>query len=162
MAEENTQPKVTQQVPGADSSNRGLHRCPTCGSTAYHRTRRTTLEHLLLRPRMARCEKCGLRFPYPGHREKHPDPLKVVEPGATVPRPVEERRAPKMAEESSQPKVAQQVAVVDYSNHGLRPCPVCGSTEYRRSRRTILERILLRPRMARCRKCRNRFPYPKS
>ena len=160
MAEENTQPKVTQQVTGADSSNRGLRCCPTCGSTKYQRTHRTTLEYLQLRPRMARCEKCGLRFPYPGHREKHPDPLKVVEPGATVPRPVEERRAPKMAEESSQPKVTQQVTVVDYSNHGLRRCPDCGSSKYHRSRRTTLERLLLRPAMAHCEKCGARFPYP--
>jgi len=160
MAEDNTQPKVTKQVAGADSSNRGLHRCPTCGSTAYHRTRRTTLEHLLLRPRMARCEKCGLRFPYPGHHEEHPEPLKVAEPGATVPRPAEERRAPKMAEESSQPKVTQQVTVVDYSNHGLRRCPDCGSSKYHRSRRTTLERLLLRPAMAHCEKCGARFPYP--
>jgi len=157
MAEESTQPKVTKQVTGADSSNR---RCPTCGSTKYHRTRRTTLERLLLRPRMARCEKCRLRFPYPGRSENYPDLLKVGEPAATVPHPAEERRAPKMAEESSQPKVTQQVIIVDYSNHGLDRCPACGSTAYRRSRRTLLERILLRPRMARCRNCRKRFPYP--
>jgi len=162
MAEENTQPKVTKQVTGADSSNHGLHRCPTCGSTEYHRTKRTTLEHLLLRPRLARCEKCGLRFPYPGCREKYPDPLKVGEPAASVPRPAEERRAPEMAEESSQSKVTQQVTIVDHSNRGLGRCPVCGSTEYRRSRRTTLERILLRPKMARCRNCRKRFPFPET
>jgi uncharacterized protein with PIN domain len=42
----------------------------------------------------------------------------------------------------------------------LRRCPACGSPVYRRSRRTILERILLRSRMARCKKCHKRFPYP--
>jgi ribosomal protein L37AE/L43A len=160
MAEENTLPKVTKQVAGADSSNRGLHRCPTCGSTKYHRTRRTILEHLLLRRWMARCEKCGMRFPYPGHRERYPDLLKVREPVATAPHPAEERRAPEMAEESSQPKVTQQVTVVDYSNHGLRVCPDCGSSKYHRSRRTTLERVLLRPAMAHCEKCGARFPYP--
>ena len=65
-AEENPEPKVTKQVTAADSSERGLRRCPACGSTEYHRTKRTTLERILLRPRMARCEKCGLRFPIPG------------------------------------------------------------------------------------------------
>jgi hypothetical protein len=160
MAEESTQPKVTKQVTGVDSSNHGLRRCPTCGSTKYHRTRRTTLEHLWLRPQMARCEKCGMRFPYPGHREKYPDPLKVREPAATVPRPAEEKRAPEMAEESSQPKLNQQVIVVDFSNHGLRLCPDCGSSKYHRTRRTILERVLLRPAMARCERCGARFPYP--
>jgi transcription elongation factor Elf1 len=160
MAEENAQPKVTKQVTGADSSNHGLRRCPTCGSTEYHRTQRTTLEHLLLRPRMARCEKCGFRFLYPGRPEKYPGPLKVVEPAATVPRPAEERRAPKIAEENTQPKVAQQVTVVDYSNHGLRLCPDCGSSKYHRSKRTTLDRVLLRPAMAHCEKCGARFPYP--
>ena len=74
-AEESPEPKVTKQVTAADSSDRGLRRCPVCGSTAYHRTQRTTLERILLRPQMARCEKCGLRFPYPGHREKYPGPV---------------------------------------------------------------------------------------
>jgi uncharacterized protein with PIN domain len=160
MAEENIQPKVTKQVAGADSSNQGLHRCPTCGSTKYHRTRRTTLEHLLLRPQMARCEKCGMRFPYPGHHEKYPGPLKVGEPAAKVSRPTEERRAPEMAEASSLPKLTQQVIVVDFSNQGLRLCPDCGSSKYHRSRRTILERVLKRPAMARCERCGARFPYP--
>ncbi len=160
MAEENTQPRVTKQVAGADSSNHGLRRCPDCGSTKYHRTRRTTLEHLLLRPQMARCEKCGMRFPYPGHHEKYPGPLKVGKPGATVSRPKEERRAPETAEERSQPKLTPQVVVVDFSNHGLRLCPDCGSTKYHRTRRTILERVLLRPAMAHCEKCGTRFPYP--
>ena len=160
MAEENTQPKVTKRVAGADSANHGLRRCPTCGSTKYHRTRRTILEHLLLRPQMARCEKCGMRFPYPGHHEKYPGPLKVGEPAAKVSRPMEERRAPEMAEASSQPKLTQQVIVVDFSTQGLRLCPECGSTKYHRTRRTILERILLRPAMARCERCGARFPYP--
>jgi len=161
MAEENTQPKVTQQVTGADSSNRGLRCCPTCGSMKYHRTQRTTLEHLLLHPRMARCEKCGARFPYPRHHDKSPDSVKSGEEAATVSHVGEERRASRTAEESSQPKVAKQGTAADSSNRGLRGCPVCGSPSYRRTGRTILERILLRPRMARCRDCRKRFPYPK-
>jgi uncharacterized protein with PIN domain len=160
MAEENTQPKVAKQVTGADSSNHGVRRCPDCGSTKYHRTRRTTLEHLLLRPQMGRCEKCGMRFPYPGHHEKYPGPLKVGEPAATVPRPAEERRAPEMAEERSQPKLTKQVVVVDFSNLGLRLCPDCGTTKYHRTRRTIMERVLLRPAMARCERCGARFPNP--
>jgi len=161
MAEENNQRKVTRQVTGADSSNYELHRCPTCGSTEYHRTKRTTLEHLLLRPKMGRCEGCGSRFLYPGRREKHPDPLEVVEPAATVYRPAEERTLPEMAEGSSQPEVTPQVKVVDYSDHGLRRCPYCGSSKYYRTKRTTLDRILLRPAMAHCEKCETRFPYPR-
>src|SRR5208337_34215 len=156
-----TQPKVTKRVTAADSSNYELHRCPTCGNTEYHRTKRTTLEHLLLRPKMGRCEGCGSRFLYPGRREKHPDPLEVVEPAATVYRPAEERTLPEMAEGSSQPEVTPQVKVVDYSDHGLRRCPYCGSSKYYRTKRTTLDRILLRPAMAHCEKCETRFPYPR-
>jgi hypothetical protein len=40
--------------------------CPKCMSTLYRRTRRRWYEKWLLkRPRMARCLKCGHRFPYP-------------------------------------------------------------------------------------------------
>ena len=161
MAQENNQRKVTIQVTGADSSNHGLHRCPTCGSTEYHRTKRTTLEHILLRPKMARCEGCGSRFLYPGRREKYPEPLEVVEPAETVPRPAEEKRVPEMAEESSQAEATPQVKAVNYSNRGLRRCPYCGSSKYHRTKRTTLDRILLRPAMAHCEKCETRFPYPK-
>jgi hypothetical protein len=159
-AEARPEPKK-DQVTAADSSDRGLRRCPACGSTEYHRTHRTKLERLLLRPRRARCEKCRMRFPYPRHHDEPSDAVKSGEAAATVPRSAEERKAPGMAEESSGPKVTQQVTVVDYSDHGLRRCPACGSSDYDRARRTILERILLRPRMARCRKCRKRFPYPR-
>jgi transcription elongation factor Elf1/ribosomal protein L37AE/L43A len=161
MAQENNQRKVTIQVTGADSSNHGLHRCPTCGSAEYHRTKRTTLEHILLRPKMARCEGCGSRFLYPGRREKYPDALEVVEPVETVSRPTEERSAPEMVEESSQLEATPQVKVADYSDHGLRRCPYCGSSKYHRTKRTILDRILLRPAMAHCEKCETRFPYPR-
>jgi hypothetical protein len=161
MAEENTQPKVTKQLTTPDSSDRKLRRCPACGSTEYHRTKRTTLERLRMRPPMARCEKCGIRFLYPGRREKHPEALKLGGAVATVPGSAEERRAPGMAEESSVGKVTQQVTVVNTSNRGLGRCPFCGSTSYRRSRRSALEHLLLRPKMARCRHCRHRFPYPK-
>jgi hypothetical protein len=39
-------------------------------------------------------------------------------------------------------------------------CPRCGGTNYRRSRRRWYERLMKRPRMARCMKCEHRFPYP--
>ena len=161
MAEENNQPEIKSQATGADSSKRGLRLCPACGNMKYHRTKRSTLEHLLFRPRMARCEKCGFRFPHPGRNEEYPAPLKVVEPKTIVPRPAEERSAPKMAEESSRPKITQEVRVVDYSNTESRCCPHCGKCKYHRSRPTTLDKILLRPAMAHCEVCGGRFPYPK-
>ena len=144
----------------ADSSDGESPRCPACGSTEYHRTKRTKLERLWLGEPMARCERCGMRFPYPGHRAEYPEPLKLIGATATVSRSAEERRAPRMAEESFQPEVDKQVTVGDYSNHALRCCPTCGSTKYHRSRRNTLDRILLRPAMAHCEKCGSRFPYP--
>lgn len=39
-------------------------------------------------------------------------------------------------------------------------CPKCGSSVYRRSRRRWFERLLKRPKMARCMRCSYRFPYP--
>lgn len=40
-------------------------------------------------------------------------------------------------------------------------CPKCGGTNYRRSRRRWYEKLMKRPRMARCMKCNHRFPYPR-
>jgi hypothetical protein len=40
-------------------------------------------------------------------------------------------------------------------------CPSCGKTDYRRSRRLIWERFVLRGPMARCRACHARFPMPR-
>jgi uncharacterized Zn finger protein len=161
MTQENAQPRVSKQVAAADSSDRDSKRCPACGSTEYHRTRRTKLEHFRRRPPMARCKKCGTRFPHPGRREKYPEPLKYVGPAAKASGPAEEQKAPRMAEESPRPKVTQPVTVVDYTEHGRRCCPVCGSSKYHRSRRTTLDRLLLRSAMAHCEKCGSRFPYPK-
>ena len=42
--------------------------------------------------------------------------------------------------------------------NGDASCPRCTSTLYRRSRRNFLERLLKRPRMARCLRCNHRFP----
>ena len=41
-----------------------------------------------------------------------------------------------------------------------RLCPKCGGTIYRRSHRRWYERLVRRPKMARCLKCDHRFPYP--
>jgi hypothetical protein len=41
-----------------------------------------------------------------------------------------------------------------------RLCPKCRGAVYRRSRRRWWERMMKRPKMARCMKCDHRFPYP--
>ena len=159
-AEARAEPREDRVTP-ADSSDRELYRCPACGSRQYHRSRRTKLEHLLSRPPMARCEECMTRFPYPGPHEKCPDPLKWGGAAATVPRSAGERSVPGMAEESSPWEVDEDGTAADDSNGEVSCCPVCDSTSYRRSRRTTWEHFLLRPKMARCQRCWNRFPYPK-
>jgi len=52
---------VTKEVDECDD----YRLCPQCGSTVYRRSRRRWYERLLNRRRMARCIKCGHRFPYP-------------------------------------------------------------------------------------------------
>ena len=140
MTKENTQGEVPQEAAQARSSSDDVPKCPSCGSAKYHRTERTALERALQRPPMARCERCGKRFPY----VTHPD-----EPSASI-----------TAGKKAQPNVGEQADGAGSSNQESGRCPYCGSTNYRRSRRTAAERLLFRPKMARCSHCRKRFPFP--
>jgi predicted RNA-binding Zn-ribbon protein involved in translation (DUF1610 family) len=147
MAKDSTQPEFAKQVNAAAPSDGDLHSCPACGSTKNHRTRRTTMERMLGRPPMARCESCGMRFLYFGHHDESPDSVKSREAAASATHVGEEGRGSR--------------TTTDPSDQELSCCPFCGSTAYQRSRRTTLEHLLLRPKMARCRSCWKRFPYPK-
>lgn len=158
MADAGPQPNK-DQVTAADSSQRDIHHCPACGSTGYHRTKRTTKERMLRRPPMARCESCGLRFPYPGHGEESSQPLQPVGAAATGPRSAEEGNGRSMANEKSQPEAPKQVATAESLYGNLLRCPACGSTKHHRTQRTKLERMLQRPPMGRCERCGKRFPY---
>ena len=160
MAIENTQSEVPKQEARSDSSDADMPRCPSCGSTKHHRTQRTTMERVLERPPMARCERCGKRFPYLGDRAKSSDSSKTGEEVASISHEGEEGRGSRTAEESADQGVDKQGTDADSSNRELSCCPFCGSTVYRRSRRSTLERLFLRPKMARCSHCRKRFPFP--
>jgi len=160
IAMESTQSEDPKQGPDADSLDSDMPRCPSCGSTKYHRTQRTTMERALERPPMARCERCGKRFPYLRDRAKPLDSLKSREAVASISREGEEERGSRTAEESAGQGVDKQETAPDSSNRESSCCPFCGSMVYRRSRRSTLERLLLRPRMARCSHCRKRFPFP--
>lgn len=142
MTKENTQGEVPRVAGQTKSSSDDVPKCPACGSSKYHRTERTALERALKRPSMARCEKCGKRFPY----VRHPD-----DPSASTP-----------AGKKAQPNGGEQADGAGSSNEETGSCPHCGSTHYRRSRRSAAERLLLRPKMARCSHCRKRFPFPES
>ena len=142
MAKENTQAGVPQEPAHANPSDAEVPKCPSCGSTKYHRTERTALERALQRPPMARCERCGKRFPY----AKHPD----------------EPKGSAAAGRKTQPNADDETGSSGSADQEPGRCPYCGSSNYRRSRRTAAERLLFRPRMARCGHCRKRFPYPQS
>jgi transcription elongation factor Elf1 len=142
MTKKNTPGEVSRVAPQTTSASDDVPKCPACGSSKYHRTERTALERALKRPSMARCEKCGKRFPY----VRHPD-----DPSASTP-----------AGKKAQPNGGEQADGAGSSNEETGSCPHCGSTHYRRSRRSAAERLLLRPKMARCSHCRKRFPFPES
>ncbi len=161
MAGDSAQPEFAKRVNAAASPDGDLRSCPACGSTKSHRTRRTTMERLLQRPPMARCEGCGMRFPYFERHDRSPDLVKSGEAAASASHVGEEGRGARRTEESSQPNVDKQGTAAASSKRGLNRCPFCGSTGYQRSRRSTLEHLLLRPKMARCRNCRKRFPYLK-
>ena len=155
-----TRPELGKdQLTDAGSSDRDVPHCPDCGSTSYHRTKRTTKERMLRRPPMARCESCGIRFPYPEHREEYPEPLKLPGAGARGPHSVAEKNDPITAMENAESEDPKQVPDADSSDFDMPRCPSCGSTEYHRTQRTTMERALERPPMARCEKCGKRFPY---
>jgi hypothetical protein len=158
-ADASPEPKEVQVTAG-DSSYANLLRCPACGSTKHHRTQRTKLERMLQRPPMGHCERCGKRFPYLRRHDESPESVKSGEAVASTSHKREEGRGPRTTEESAQPNVDKQGATADSSNRELSRCPFCGSTAYRRSRRSTLEHLLLRPKMARCTHCRKRFPFP--
>jgi len=140
MTKEHKRAEVPQEAAHAKSANDDVPKCPSCGSTKYHRTERTALERALRRPPMARCQRCGKRFPYVRHRD---DPSSSTTAGKETP-----------------PDANEQADAAGSSSQESGRCPFCGSTNYRRSRRTFAERLLLRSKMARCSHCRKRFPFP--
>jgi len=140
MAKENPRTEDPQKAAHAKPSNDEVPKCPSCGSPKYHRTQRNALERALQRPPMARCERCGKRFPY----VIHPD----------------EPRASTHAGKRGRPESGEETVAPGSLNQDPSRCPFCGSTKYRRSRRSAAERLLFRPKMARCSHCRKRFPLP--
>jgi hypothetical protein len=137
--------------------------CSRCGATKTESVRHGLMYKLARRfgYRLRKCGRCRrLRLipldNYSAHRSDttshEPDTSSGVTESADKPLKPELDRAAAGAE-----KVRPEVQSVKNS----RRCPRCGATEFRRSRRNLLEHILFRPKMARCRNCRFRFPHPK-
>jgi hypothetical protein len=144
--------------------------CPRCGTTKTESVRHGFIYHRLweMGYHLRRCSFCNRKrlFKRADRTQPHPDDMTAEQLTEEFNRKIAEskgqaygaaeRHRGNMASKSSA-SVAEVVGEID----DYRLCPKCGSTVYRRSRRRWYEKMLKRPRMARCLKCEHRFPYPR-
>ena len=157
--------------------------CPRCGATKTKSVRHGLIYNTLWKMgyHLRRCSLCERRrlFKRVHRYGPHPDDMtheqlqeqyhrKVAEASRRAPAEPE-TPAPEMTPEFAQASIGRgtletatsiSVAEADDAVDDYHFCPECGSTSYRRSRRRFFERLLKRPRMARCLRCDHRFPYP--
>ena len=156
--------------------------CPRCGATKTESVRHGLLYNLLWKMgyHLRRCSSCNRRriFKRGDPTRTHPNNMsfeqleadfnrKVADAGgrtsatrvAASPEAASER-ARGFVGQATQHSAAEDTSVATEKVDEDAGCPKCGSTHYGRSRRTFLERLLKRPRMARCMRCGHRFPYP--
>ena len=158
--------------------------CPRCGATKTESVRHGFIYDTAWKMgyHMRRCSDCNRwRFLRRGSRDgPHPNDMtleqlqdsfnrKIAAAGGN-PSAVSERYggnvisdpSEKSRVDDTQPRTSSaRAAVATDEVEDYRFCPECGSTSFRRSRRRWWERLMRRPRMARCSKCRHRFPYPR-
>jgi len=156
--------------------------CPRCGTTKTESVRHGIIYSAVWKMgyHLRRCSFCNRRRLIPrGDRNRpHPNDLTAEELTESFNRRIAaaKRRdaalakaagaASNSSEESPQNDASLRtisIGVADATDEveDYRLCPKCGSTLYRRSRRRWWERLIKRPRMARCMKCDHRFPYPR-
>jgi hypothetical protein len=157
--------------------------CPRCGARKTESVRHGLIYKTLWKMgyNLRRCSYCNRRRLFKrGHRHgPHPHDMtreqledyysrKIAEASGSVSAHAETPR-PETAPESAEGSVGRETLETATSVHVTEAhqeggdyhcCPKCGSTFYRRSRRRFFERLLKRPRMARCLRCHHRFPYP--
>jgi rubredoxin len=159
--------------------------CPRCGTSKTESVPHGLIYQTFWRMgyHLRRCSFCNRRriFKRGDTSRVHPDDMTAEELRArfnrelaaaggrrpSPPLPAEEVEVESQSEgEIYEPEAHGSHAVVDeaptdeeYPDYHL--CPECGSTIYRRSHRRWWEKLIGRPRMARCMKCRHRFPYPR-
>ena len=151
--------------------------CPRCGATKTESTRHGIIYRTFWRfgLHLRRCSFCNRYrlFKRADRNRPHPDDMtreeledyfnrKVAQAGG-IPRGGARVPRPPRASESSAPKAQSATVTAEPLPPPARDgfaCPKCGSDQYRRSRRKFYERWLGRPRMARCRMCSHRFPFP--
>ena len=157
--------------------------CPRCGATKTESVRHGFIHDKLwnMGYHLRRCSSCHRRrlFKRAHPDQPHPDDMTVEELRESFERQIAKSlekehtdlkaTGGKMASDS--PEKARElgaqpigssigVAVAPAEVEDYRLCPKCGSTLYRRSRRRWYERLVRRPKMARCLKCDHRFHYP--
>jgi ribosomal protein S27AE len=138
--------------------------CPRCGAIRTDSVRHGVLYWgaWALGYRLRQCSRC--RFPRLFRRHNHNRPesetaftAENTSPNVgTAERKMQEPVMDEQEPKRDAPTDPKQIPVT----RDRYCCPRCGSTFYRRSRRSLMERILMRPRMARCKTCAFRFPYP--
>ena len=108
--------------------------CRKCGSTKTGSVRQGLLPRLAktFGYRLRSCGGCHRLRLIKRHPETGPETIRQAVPKAPVPA-----------------KLKQDVG-----------CPFCGAGDFRKSRRRWYDRLMRRPKMARCRSCRRRFPRP--
>ena len=155
--------------------------CPRCGEVKTESVRHGILYHLLwkLGYHLRRCSRCNrpraLRRPKSRAHFEEESILNTgtdsflesdlgpsgfernMRSGAAYPRNEPAETGSSRNEDQGATQVA---AAWEESSSEYGCCPRCGSTQYRRSRRSAFEKMIGRPRMARCRRCFHRFPYP--
>jgi hypothetical protein len=98
--------------------------------------------------RLTECARCGRWRVFPTKKKTHHDPENA--------RKLQTEAAVRMVEE----KPAPEVVTAKNPRSPKGACPVCGSHNFHRSKRSFWERMTARPPMVRCGKCRERFPRP--
>jgi hypothetical protein len=128
--------------------------CRRCGATktepAHGRVVSTLVR--LLGYRLRRCSRCRRWRVLPPGPFLGPKASTEPDYGSNVTATPGETRG----------SVSLQWATDPFDPDGFSGCPRCGGLQFERTRRRWLERTLKRPRMARCRACRKRFPYPQA
>lgn len=157
--------------------------CPRCGTTKTESVRHGFVHDKLWNfgYHLRRCSFCNRWrvFKRADPNRPHPDDLTVEELQESFNRRIarslgeedataegrggnmdsdSSKEPSEMETQDSTSSVGVEVTTDEVEDYQL--CPKCGSTLYHRSRRRWYERLLKRPRMARCLKCDHRFPYP--
>lgn len=156
--------------------------CPRCGTLKTESVRHGWVYRICWKMgyHLRRCSFCNRkRLIRRGDRSRpHPNDLTMEQLQESFNRQLAaakaagERKAYAASDDSSSPAPSSSPAIQTQAATGVeepvagiedyRLCPRCGNPRFRRSRRRWYERLMNRPRMARCRRCGHRFPYPHS